>query len=43
MNGNAITNCPSIGGGGVTSSDSVAVNTNNYNFLRRTNVTLSGV
>jgi len=44
MNGYNIINCPSLGGGGsLTNSDSIAVNTGGYNYLRKTNITLSGV
>jgi len=43
MNNNQIINCPSISGGNLTNSDSIAVNTGNYNYLRKNNITLSGV
>ncbi|NBN88406.1 MAG: hypothetical protein EBR30_15900 [Cytophagia bacterium] len=42
MNGNAITNCPSLGGS-ITGSNSISVNTSGVNFLTQTNTTKSSV
>jgi hypothetical protein len=40
MNGNTITNCPSLGS--ITGSNSIAVNTGTTNFLTKTNTVKSG-
>ena len=42
MNGNTIINCPSLGGS-ITGSNSIAVNTGGFNFLKKTDTTGSNV
>jgi hypothetical protein len=43
MNNNPIINCPSIGGGGINTSDSISVNTGGYNYLTRNIYTVNSI